>query len=110
MAPHIAANYKRANYSEVQDIQACHDLYNRVAVEIMRAVNFYGFNTPNADLQDIYFTGGLARLTAMTQDIANTLSLNVHQLDELMPDSLAGPHTVDSCPAVLGALLQGDGK
>ena len=44
--PHIAANYKRANYSEVQDIQACHDLYNRVAVEIMRAVNFYGFNTP----------------------------------------------------------------
>ena len=64
----------------------------------------------NARTEDIYFTGGLARLTAMTQDIANTLSLNVHQLDELMPDSLAGPHTVDSCPAVLGALLQGDGK
>ena len=56
------------------------------------------------------FCRGLAHLTAMTQDIANTLSLNVHQLDELMPDSLAGPHTVDSCPAVLGALLQGDGK
>lgn len=108
--PHIAASYKRANYSEVQDIPACRDLYNRVAVEIMRAVNFYGFNTPNSDLQDIYFTGGLARLTAMTQEITNTLSLNVHQLDELMPDSLAGPHTVDSCPVILGALLQGDGK
>lgn len=108
--PHIAASYKRANYSEVQDIPACKDLYNRVAVEIMRAVNFYGFNTPNSDLQDIYFTGGLSRLSAMTAEITNTLSLNVHQLDELMPDALAGPHTIDSCPVILGALLQGDGK
>ena len=37
--PHLATGYKMSNYQGAQEISACRELYSRVAVEIMRAVN-----------------------------------------------------------------------
>ena len=65
--PHLATGYKMSNYQGAQEIPACRELYSRVAVEIMRAVNFYGFNTPDANLKDLYFTGGHSRSPTVLQ-------------------------------------------
>jgi type IV pilus assembly protein PilM len=110
--PHVAANYKLSNYEGAQEIPACRDLYNKIAVEILRAVNFYGFNTPEADLQDIYFCGGLAKVTALMETIRGTLELKQHSVEELLPHL---EHTDDArllpfSPAAVGAAMELDAR
>ena len=80
-----------------------------MAVEIMRAVNFYGFNTPDADLRDLYLSGGLANVTALGEELERTLQLTLHPIDELCPSGLSGPET-SYCAAAMGVLLQGNGR
>lgn len=110
--PHVAASYKVSNYEGAQEIPACRDLYNKIAVEILRAVNFYGFNTPDADLRDIYFCGGLAKVTALMETIRGTLELKQHSIEELLPHL---EHTDDAfllpfCPAAVGAAMELDAR
>ena len=107
--PHLAASYMQTNHDGAQEIQACQELYARVAVELMRAINFYGFNTPNSDLKDIYFCGGLTHIKPLMEEIKRSIDLNMHPISELLP---SGGDTDDAvlCAAAVGALLQGNGR
>lgn len=110
--PHVAASYKVSNYEGAQEIPECRDLYNRIAVEILRAVNFYGFNTPDANLRDIYFCGGLAKVTALMNAIRSAVELNVHPIEELLPQ-LEHPEDAEFltfCPAAVGAAMELDAR
>jgi type IV pilus assembly protein PilM len=109
--PHVASDYKLANYEGAQEIPACRDLYGKIAVEILRAVNFYGFNTPGSDLRDIYFCGGLAKVGALMDTVRGSLELNIHLIEELLPP--VGEQDAPSaalCPAAIGAALETDGR
>lgn len=107
--PHVAADYKLANYEGAQELPACRDLYARIAVELLRAVNFYGFNTPDSDLRDIYFGGGLAKVRALMEEIRGTLELNLHPVEELLPEG-GGRDEAALCAAAVGATLQSNGR
>lgn len=107
--PHAAANYKAANYNGVQELPACRDLYSHIALEIMRAVNFYGFNTPDSNLQDLYASGGLSSVPLLMEEIRNTLSLRCHAIESLLPPGAEGEDRL-ACAAAIGAALQGKGR
>lgn len=107
--PHLAADYKLTNYAGAQELPACRELYARIAVEILRAVNFYGFNTPDADLRDIWFGGGLSKVAALMEEIGGTLELKLHRVEELLPGGLEEPCAA-LCAAAVGATLQSDGR
>ena len=109
--PHVAADYKLANYAGAQEVPACRDLYNKIAVEILRAVNFYGFNMPESDLRDIYFGGGLAKVSALMDTIRGSLDLKFHPIEELLPAADEDGECVAAvCPAAIGAALETDGR
>jgi type IV pilus assembly protein PilM len=108
--PHVAADYKLTGYEGAQKIPACRELYSRMAVEILRAVNYYGFNTPDADLRDIFFCGGLAKVKALMETIRTTLDqINIHFIDELMPLREKTETTV-LCPAAVGVAMELSGR
>lgn len=107
--PHLAASYKQTNHENAQTIPACEELYSRVAVELMRAVNFYGFNTPNSDLRDIYFCGGLTNIRALMNEISHNVDLEMHSIAELLPSGESEGSAV-ICAAAVGSLLQGNGR
>lgn len=107
--PHMAAAYKSSNYNNVQELDACMDLYGHIALEIMRAVNFYGFNTPEADLHDIYLSGGLARVPALSKAVEQTLELKCHGIEELLPEG-GDAEAAPLCAAAIGATMQGVGR
>ena len=108
--PHVAADYKRSNYEGAQEIPACRDLYSRIAVEILRAVNFYGFNTPGSDLQDLYFGGGLAKVSALRDAIRDSLGqLRCHGVEELLPPT-DDRESAPLCAAAVGVTLQSNGR
>ena len=52
----------------------------------MRALNFYRFSNPDSQLEHIWLCGGGAVIPSLRQIIAETLDMQVHQADELIPD------------------------
>lgn len=107
--PHVAADYKIANYEGVQELESCKELYARIAVELLRAVNFYGFNTPDSNLQDLYFAGGLAQMEPLMAEIRNNLDMRIHPAEELLPPGGEAGERV-RVPAAVGATLQTNGR
>ncbi|WP_312159258.1 pilus assembly protein PilM [Oscillibacter sp.] len=106
---HIAADYMVSNYKNVQELSVCRELYRKIAVEILRAVNFYGFNTPDSDLRDIYFGGGLVKIQALMDAVRDAIPLNLHFMEELLP-STENTDLAGQCPAAIGAALEMAGR
>jgi len=104
---HVASNYKISNMYNVQELDVCIDLYNKIAVEILRALNFYNYNNPNSNLHDIYFCGGLVRINALMEIIRTTINENLHSISELLPEYTGtGDNTVDIAPSAIGIAMQ----
>ena len=64
--------------------------FNNIAVELLRALNFYRFSNPESELADIWLCGGGAAIGALTEAIAAGLdNMTFHSADELMPGGRA---------------------
>lgn len=83
-------------------------LYTGIAVEVLRAVNFYGFNTPESNLQDVYFGGELAWSPILRKALEDTLNLRIHSIGELLPS--ADSKSVQLSAAAAGVALEGKGR
>lgn len=82
---YVASAYKKKNYEDVQNTEICRDLYQKMTVEIVRAINFYNYNNPDKELQDLYFCGGLAEVEPLMETITSTVEAKCHSIMELMP-------------------------
>ena len=105
---HVAAKYKYANYEDVQNAPICRELYGKIGVEIMRALNFYRYNNPDSALEDVYLCGGLTNVAPLTETIRSTLKdARLHLITELMPAIDPAEQTVAVLtPAAVGATMQ----
>lgn len=59
----------------IQDDQQIQDLYNSMAVQIMRVLNFYSFNNPNNNIDKLYYCGGGSRIDGLMKEIAENVEL-----------------------------------
>ena len=55
---HLAHSYMRSDYNGVLEADYAREAYSRLAVEIMKAVNFYNYNNRDRELHDLYICGG----------------------------------------------------
>ncbi len=74
---YIASTYKESNYENVLEAESCQNLYHAIAVEIMRAINFYRFNHPESRLSDAYLCGGGAKIKSLADIIAEQTELTL---------------------------------
>ncbi|MCC8024970.1 MAG: pilus assembly protein PilM [Clostridium sp.] len=81
---HVARSYVIENFKKVWDMQRCRDIYETIAVEVMRAINFYGFNNPSSQLDRVYFCGGGSMIPNLKEAIADQISLQVRPVSELL--------------------------
>lgn len=104
---HTASLYKIQNTNNVQDLDVCIDLYNRISVELIRALNFYHYNNPGSSLRDLYFCGGLIKINSLMDIIRATVEGNLHSISELLPEYAANGNTnTDIAPAAIGITMQ----
>ena len=86
---HLAHSYKRSNYNGVLEADYIYEAYSRLAVEIMKAVNFYNYNNRERELRDLYISGGGGGIEPMLRTIAETTKLRLHPVSELLSQQLA---------------------
>ncbi|MBQ9346991.1 MAG: pilus assembly protein PilM [Oscillibacter sp.] len=82
---HLAHTYLTTNYGDCQNQEYCINAYGNIAVELIRALNFYNFSNPDSNLSDVWICGGGAAIAPLRSAIAENLDLQIHPAAELIP-------------------------
>lgn len=86
--PHVARGYLRNDQDQVLESEALANVYNVIAVEIMRAINYYTYENQNNTLEKLYVYGGGSHLKQLVGSIADSLSsLQVVPADAMDPNA-----------------------
>ncbi len=100
----VANSRKEANLDNILNSEAVQDTYDRIAIEVMKALNFYRFNNRESALQDIYFCGGGSEVEPLIKAITERIDLSAHDLSELLPGDVSNlPYR--RCAGAIGAAL-----
>lgn len=82
-SPGTRTHFVRYNDVLSEDVSA--ELFNRMAIEIMKAVNFYNYNNRERSLRRIYLCGGGVAVDQIRAAICRVTDLDVHNAEELLP-------------------------
>ena len=85
---HVAYGYKQSNYKDVLNADYAREFYNRLAVEIMKAVNFYHYNNRERQLREIYLCGGGCAVAPLRAAIEEATRLPLRPGEELLDKRL----------------------
>ena len=97
---HLAHTYLMTNYENCQQSEVCATAYENIAVEMMRALNFYRFSNPNSSLSDLWLCGGGAVITPLAETIGDMLNIQMHPASELVP----GGEDIEECNSYVQAV------
>lgn len=103
---HIARFYKHANHKQEQESEGCQRIYESITLELMRAINFYRFNSPDNRLEGIYLCGGGSKVAPLVAQITRELPTDVHVITDLLLPEETRLTDVELCQAAIGVGLQ----
>ena len=83
---HLAHTYLMSNFENCQQREECMNAYSNIAVELMRALNFYRFSNPDSALEHMWLCGGGAVIEPLGETIGDMLNIQLHPASELVPD------------------------
>lgn len=69
---HVAHEYVRQNYNHVLESEQARELYGRIAVEVVKAVNFFNYNNRERELTQLCLCGGGSAIQPLYDTIADT--------------------------------------
>jgi type IV pilus assembly protein PilM len=108
--PHTAAQYREENHDGVLDTEACTPVYERLSLEIRKAINFYQYENRDSEISDVYYCGMGAAIPQLIAAAAQDTSLHLSNIEEILPnDNGAGnADTRLQCVYAVGAALPQD--
>ncbi len=78
---YIAATYRENNFNGANDLEGCRTIYRSMAIEILKAVNFYRFNG-GGTLEHLHCCGGGAKNEALMETLRSTLPIKLTDMSE----------------------------
>lgn len=85
---HVAHSYVLQNYNDVLSSDYAQSFYARIAVEVMKAVNFFNYNNRQQELADLCLCSGGCNIGPLRQALAETTHLHLHTAQELLGDDV----------------------
>ena len=102
---HVANSYKLANYEHVLANPSVTAVYESIAVEINRALNFYGFNNADVAIEVAYCCGGGTLVEPLVNAVASHAAIELRPIADIMPP-MQGADLRGLCPAAVGATMK----
>lgn len=87
MDPFLADAYKRGNHQGVLEHPRCMEVYENMAVEVLKVINFYHFTYRQKQLEGVYLIGGGAEIEPLRRLLEETLGLPAFPVDRLISGS-----------------------
>ncbi len=102
---HLAHTYVLSNFENCLAADECVTFYDNIAVELMRAINFYQFSNQGSSLTDIWICGGGAVNESLINMIGETLDADLHPAYVLLPNGANDPQ-LNSFVQAIGITLE----
>lgn len=106
--PYTASSYKFTNFENVLDEPDCLALCDRLAMEVSKVVNFYNFNNPEREIEQLCFLGGGARISQLTNAITDAVSVPAASVEMLLPPEARGQENAPVCAMAVAGVLEGE--
>lgn len=100
--PHIAEMNLRENRDNVQSLEVCEDLYGRIAIDVMRAINYYTFENRDNTLETMYYCGGGSAIRPLVEEIRATIQLELIPLSAIAGGVGGSDEALMTGPAAIG--------
>ena len=100
---HIAALHLVQNTDNIMNSEAIRDVCSDIAVDVMRAVNYYSYEKRDNTLESIYVCGGGSMIPQLLDELRDNVPLQIVPLSELADENvdedalLSGPAAVGIC-------------
>lgn len=101
----LADPYKRANQGDVLNHPLCRAVYERIAVETLKVINFYRYTYRQNQLQGVYLIGGGANIQALRETLTDRIDLPVLPAAALVSAS-SSPGLEGTCAYAAGAAVR----
>ncbi|MCH3968036.1 MAG: pilus assembly protein PilM [Atopobiaceae bacterium] len=105
--PYTAASYRRSDFEGVLETPDCQAVYDQLATEVSKVVNFFNFSNPDKDVERACVLGTGATIKPLTDTIEGSLSVDVLSAADLVP-GLSDQPDAPSAALAFGALLEGE--
>ncbi|MEG0302104.1 MAG: pilus assembly protein PilM [Gordonibacter sp.] len=103
---HIANGYKHANFEGALTCDQAMLVYESIAVELGRALHFYGFNNPDSLIEVVYCCGGGASVEPLMNAVVAQTDVELRDIASILPEvSEDNQYIITQCPAAVGAVI-----
>lgn len=102
VAPYLACGYRETNYQNCQELERCKELYNLIALEVLKAVNYYNYSNAEQPVEWLCCWGGGVNIQPLVEALETTLSVPVKGWEALLPELGQAPSSM----LALGVALQ----
>lgn len=106
--PYTAESYKFTNFENVLEEPECLAVCDRFALEVSKVVNFYNFSNPEREIGMLYFMGGGASISQLTNAISEAIAVPAASIEELLPPEMRGQENSPVCALAAAGLLEGE--
>ena len=103
--PFLTDAYKRGNHRDILTHPRCMEVYENIAVEALKLINFYHFTYRQNQLTGVYLIGGGAGIAPLCQVLEQTLGLPALPVDRLLPATEENGDLAATCAAAVGLVL-----
>ena len=97
---HLAHTYLLTDFEGCQQSPVCEDAYRRIAMELMRVLNFYRYSNPDSRLQSVTLCGGGADIAPLREAIGGAMDLEILPASSLVP----GGTDIEDCSSFVQAI------
>lgn len=102
---YLAASYRQTNHEGILGKLICTAVYERLSLEVHKAVNFYNYDESESALNDLYFAGEGSDIAELKETIALDIGFDTHPISELLPDYDGEEPEAARCMAAIGVAL-----
>lgn len=102
---HAASGYRRRGLRDEKELQAVRGVCESIAVEVGRALNFYGFNNPDTSIDAVYTCGGGSMVEPLVATVAEYIDLDQQSITDILPVAADGASLACQCSAAVGATM-----
>lgn len=81
----VAGSYRENDFNGANYLEKCRAIYGAMALEVLKAINFYRFN--GGTLQHLHCCGGGSHNSALMETLRTTLPIPLSDMGELFPES-----------------------
>lgn len=102
---YLAASYRETDHEGILESDICRAVYNRISLEVMKAVNFYKYENRQSEFEDCFICGDCSNTEALVDNMLAYVRLNRSNLDVILPEECRGMKDASRALMSIGVTL-----